>query len=287
MKGFRLVRHAYWLILVVLVVLVQQVSAGGWVVVTVSSLPQTITAGEPFAVQFAMRGHGRELLSEIPVRVTAVHTDTGETVTVTAVDAPEAGFYDATIALPLAGQWEWKIQTWMDYPMPPLWANEVSAVSLLSTGASSAISVPVQARILLVGGSVGAIVAFVLWLRRRTYWRLGLVLVGIVIAVWGMAAGETAVAQTELVEQRSAIAEQDLGEALFVAKGCITCHRHDGVTMADNLAQIGPDLTNYKGNAGYLMQWLDNPADLKPKTQMPRLGLSEDEIGILVNFLSE
>jgi len=59
------------------------------------------------------------------------------------------------------------------------------------------------------------------------------------------------------------------------------------VTMADSLVSIGPNLTNYKGHADYLTQWLNNPPDIKPDTQMPRLGLSDDEIAVLVNFLGD
>nr|MBI2905186.1 hypothetical protein [Chloroflexota bacterium] len=47
-----------------------------------------------------------------------------------------------------------------------------------------------------------------------------------------------------------------------------------------------PVLTNYKGSPDFLAKWLDNPAAIKPGTEMPTLGLSDEENGALVAFLT-
>ena len=86
------------------------------------------------------------------------------------------------------------------------------------------------------------------------------------------------------------------GKQLFVAKGCIACHRAPGVpeatgTIGPSLADIGnpskrPKLAaNVDNNRDNLKRWVLNPQGLKPGTTMPNLGLSDDEANKLVAFL--
>jgi cytochrome c2 len=87
----------------------------------------------------------------------------------------------------------------------------------------------------------------------------------------------------------AAVSEADIayGRALFLAKGCATCHHHAAV--ANSGAGPGgefPDLTTYRWNADYLRAWLRDPAAVKPNTYMPNLGLRKDEIEALIAFLS-
>ena len=84
-----------------------------------------------------------------------------------------------------------------------------------------------------------------------------------------------------------AIAPDAMGEALFVAKGCIQCHVNDNVTMAENMFQIGPDITFVKRPSEYLEVWLANPASIKVETIMPNLHLSAAEIETLIAFLKQ
>ena len=78
------------------------------------------------------------------------------------------------------------------------------------------------------------------------------------------------------------------GAQLFVAKGCITCHTHTGITEAPSLGVVGPpDLSQYRNDPAYLRTWLKDPAAVKPRTEMPNLGLTADEIEALIAFLNE
>jgi hypothetical protein len=47
----------------------------------------------------------------------------------------------------------------------------------------------------------------------------------------------------------TAVTAVNQGELLFVAKGCIQCHQNGKVKMADNLFQIGSDLTDYEASS--------------------------------------
>lgn len=81
------------------------------------------------------------------------------------------------------------------------------------------------------------------------------------------------------------------GRALFLAKGCIVCHRRDELgamraAMLDFDFEDVPNLTNLKMDPEYLRRWLHNPKALKPMTAMPNLNLSDTEIEGLVAFLT-
>ena len=76
------------------------------------------------------------------------------------------------------------------------------------------------------------------------------------------------------------------GRALFVAKGCVSCHSHaalpnSGPFRGDDV----PDLSTPRSDADFLRGWLANPAAMKPGTYMPKLGLSDAEIDALIAFL--
>jgi cytochrome c2 len=95
---------------------------------------------------------------------------------------------------------------------------------------------------------------------------------------------QAAVATIELFAEQQLASE---GAALFQAKGCITCHRHDdAISNKDFSAYIGPDLSNYEPNPEFVRAWLRNPADIRPGTQMPDLTLSDMEIDALIAFLA-
>lgn len=81
-------------------------------------------------------------------------------------------------------------------------------------------------------------------------------------------------------------AAEQLGAALFVNKGCITCHEHAAVRYEGAIIGVGPALTSYRNDAAFLREWLRNPAAVRPTTGMPTLGLSEGEIDALIAFLN-
>jgi cytochrome c oxidase subunit 2 len=83
------------------------------------------------------------------------------------------------------------------------------------------------------------------------------------------------------------------GEEIFMQGSCLGCHTIKG-TEANGL--IGPDLTHIGSRemiAGGMMEntpenmaeWLLDPQRIKPGNNMPTLGLSDDQVNSLVEFL--
>ena len=293
MKRNRLFKHAWWLVLVVLFGFVNRSFAGGWVVATVTELPEYVVVDEPLTIEFAVRGHGQHLFGGVPAKVTAVHVSTDDTFTVNAVDTKVEGYYTATLDFPSGGVWQWTIFLWdFEFLMPPLMVQAGGETAVSSTTSPQLDLIHQSAPFLLLVGIAGSVIAFAAWWRKRTPLRMGFVLIGLALAIAGGVLGgrgaETAVAQDGGETAVSAIAPEDMGEALFVAKGCISCHRNDNVIMAkQSCMKLVPNLTNYKGHSDFLTLWIKNPAEIKPETLMPRLFLSEAEINELVAFLSQ
>lgn len=285
-------------LLAMVIVGARKVQAGGWIVLTLESWPTRVVAGEPFTVKYALRGHGQELVSHedtwMNTGVLAVHEETGERVTVESQWTGEKGYYEAEMTLPLAGTWQWRFDVFgsLLFTMPPLTVLEATAVSepSLSPFTAVASSNVFSAATLVNGIGLGLIVlALVLWFRRRQRLApvLGLLGVALFLAGFWLTSGTqtaTAVAETTLP------ATAEMGEILFVAKGCVTCHRHDDVDfpgLERNLrTNVGPDLTNRALTPEFLRMWLNNPQDVRPGTQMPTLGLSDPEIEALTAFLT-
>jgi cytochrome c2 len=281
-------------VIVVLVVLlmgalmVLPVMAGGWAVVTLETLPADVVAETPFMVEFTVRQHGQSLTGGLTPQITAVHPETGESVTVQAEAGQQTGHYSAVITLPSSGQWRWHINAFgADQPMPDI---TVQPVAVSSPAPVAPVRWPLPARrplpAVAIAGWAAAAGFFLVWWRTRTRTALAL---GLVTAVIGAAAlvsliqqpAETAVAQSApeimpLVEQ---------GEALFVAKGCVMCHLNER-SIALKAPHIGPDLTSYQGSPEFLYSWLADPSAMKKATQMPDLQLHDEEIEALIAFLT-
>lgn len=85
-----------------------------------------------------------------------------------------------------------------------------------------------------------------------------------------------------------ALAPEERGRRLFVAKGCVTCHTH-----SESQSEIGdgaPELTGKKFAPSYLAEFLSNPK-IKPSAQkngwqMPNPQLKQNEIAALVAFIN-
>ena len=81
------------------------------------------------------------------------------------------------------------------------------------------------------------------------------------------------------------------GEQLFVAKGCIGCHRNQEIA-APNLVSAGPDLTGKRFPPDHLKAFLADPSKTLGRSarleygQMPNLNLEEQEIAALVEFIN-
>jgi mono/diheme cytochrome c family protein len=82
------------------------------------------------------------------------------------------------------------------------------------------------------------------------------------------------------------MSDADRGGRLFVAKGCVSCHRRGPISAGP---QVGPDLTERRYAPEFLREVLANPARLAPTAsyvRMPDLGLASREITSLVAFLN-
>jgi cytochrome c2 len=107
--------------------------------------------------------------------------------------------------------------------------------------------------------------------------------------IGAVAAPTTSVPATSTPSPSVAPAPADVayGRALFLAKGCVTCHHHGAFPRSGFGSDSGiPDLTTYRWTAEFLRTWLKDPAAIRPNTDMPNLGLKQDEIEALIAFLS-
>ncbi len=90
------------------------------------------------------------------------------------------------------------------------------------------------------------------------------------------------------------------GQELFESQQCYTCHAVAGYEEATGTAadvRIGPDLTHFASRRMFaggvfdvddpeqLKAWLRNPQAVKAGSQMPNLGLSDDQIDALTAYL--
>jgi len=88
------------------------------------------------------------------------------------------------------------------------------------------------------------------------------------------------------------VAAAGLGQQLFVAKGCVTCHRKwdDRDLRGRTSIQVGPDLTGRRLAAEYVAAKLANPGLNRVRFSeyvvMPDLELSPPEITALVSYLT-
>lgn len=113
---------------------------------------------------------------------------------------------------------------------------------------------------------------------------------------WLADQAEPAVADfdTELAAEGERLVSSDT-----IGQQCIACHAIDGYdTEGEQVAnqRIGPNLTHFASRetfaGGFLpineenvQAWLDNPQALKPGAQMPRLGLTPDQIDAITAYL--
>lgn len=268
--------------------------AGGWFVVTLDALPASPVAGETMTIGFMVRGHGTHPGYWDGLSVVARNPTTGKIMSVAPRQQGPIGHYSADIAFPDPGSWEWGIDIdqipWVRWApltvLPaPITTPAVESSSLAAFTPSSWLP------LLLAVAATGLFLAALQVGRRRA---LGPVL-GLAAAVAALALIMTLMTTPQAVATASAIpAESEAGDAiaegraLFLAKGCVTCHIHaEASPNGFESTSIGPTLTNYTVPAGspFLRQWLANPASLRPETRMPDLDLSEREIESLIAFL--
>lgn len=103
------------------------------------------------------------------------------------------------------------------------------------------------------------------------------------------------IAAAKIEAERFNAEETIRGKALFQSLACAGCHTVTGLTAGKFAG--APDLTHVASrpsivggllspvNEENLRRWISNPQAVKPTTLMPNLGLSEQQVTDLVNFL--
>lgn len=89
--------------------LASSVAAGGWAVATLDGETPAPTAGEPFDVTFTLMQHGVTPVNSGTAIVVATGPD-GRQLTFTARRAPAQAHWIATVTLPSAGTWQWRVE---------------------------------------------------------------------------------------------------------------------------------------------------------------------------------
>ncbi|HSL42981.1 MAG TPA: cytochrome c [Anaerolineales bacterium] len=282
-------RVALGLALLLSLILVVPVFAGGWAVITLDELPTNLVTGEPFTVGFTVRQHGHTPMDGLAPTITAtLHKDVQ--FVVNAQPSGKPGHYTASLTFPKAGDWTWSIQAFsMDQPMPVLSVTApIAATDKQPAGQSERTSASVSPLVILRGlaltiGLVGLILAY----QRRSRLAVALTVAAIAIGVASFMMG-SAVPVAEAQSDPS-VSQVELGRQLFVAKGCITCHvnrRVDPVSRYWTIEMGAPDLSRYSSSPELLFIRLKDPASAKSDTKMPNLELKEAEIEALIAFIN-
>ncbi len=274
--------------------LVLPVFAGGWAVITLDELPAGVAAGEPFTVGFTVLQHGRTPMTDLNPVIVARSGD--ERVTVVVEAQGEPGHYATEMILPSEGQWEWTIQAFtMEQKMPVL---TVAAPSVLPVGRPEAKAgaflspVNIVRVISIIVGLVG--LAFALRKRSRIAIALSALCFTVGVGSWmvgpAVPGAEAEFASPSKFASDESFSQVELGERLFVAKGCITCHVNARVANAYEYWTINlegaTNLTNFSASPEVLRIRLKDPTAAKSDTQMPNLGLSDVEIEALIAFIN-
>ena len=275
------------------------VFAGGWAVITLDELPTNVTAGDPLTIGFTVLQHGKTPMNDLDP-ILNVHLDKTDAFMVHAKHDEKPGHYSATLTFPKAGEWEWSIQAFtMDQRMPNL---NVAVLAVVSESEPVAKTEPVEAatisplmivRALALG--IGLVsLAFALW--RKSRLAIALTALCLVVGVGSFVMGSAVPAaeaesksSSEVVSPPS-ISQVELGQQLFVAKGCVTCHVNTKAPNSYDYWTINvegaTDLSNFSASPEILRIRLKDPSAAKSDTQMPQLNLSDAEIEALIAFIN-
>lgn len=271
------------------------VFAGGWAVITLDELPSDVIAGEPVTIGFTVFQHGRTPMTDLEPTVTA-RLSNSKPITFFAVPGEKPGYYTASLTFPEEGNWEWSIQAFaMDQKMPALNVTSPGAVTLSQPAAAEPSSTRSISPLLIVGilaigtGVVGLVSAF----RHKSRFTLGLTAVCLLIGVASLVTASPAKVEAQSSLETfngSSLSQAELGEQLFVAKGCITCHVNTKVTNSYDYLTVqfenATNLSNFSAHPDVLRLRLKDPTSVKSDTQMPNLDLTEVEIEALVTFIN-
>ncbi len=236
--------------------------AGGWVLVTLDEVPHNLRAGETVTLGFTVRQHGIHPVNLANVVLTATGP-AGESLAFNARQAGAEGHYLVDVTLPNAGDWVWEIK--------PDWfpTIQLAPISVIDPPASTSRAPNPQLS---------------QWIARIGTLVMNLFL-GVDKETDAIALPLARVAQPVIYATTTEMEnEVAYGRAIFMAKGCNTCHLHGAALNRWSIA-VGPNLTGYQLPADYLRAWLKDPQAIKPQTKMPNLALKAEEIEALIAFL--
>lgn len=289
---------SFMFVICALLLLAPPTLAGGWAVITVDELPKEVYANETLRLGFVVWGHGQTPTHQAfedalkPVLL-AWNEETGEEIQAIAQPDEPVGHFTVEVVFPSAGSWQWEIDV---YPLAGKMKYEPLTVlegSLAATeGAEGELSTYLPLRGLL--GSTGVLLLLVaLGVVQGQRWRVTVALVGMMIVLASvlsspLATSEGYAVSTASVATVAEVDEAEYGKALFLAKGCATCHYHPSIIREEKYMTAmlkTPPVTMHLHDDAYLRGWLRNPKAIRPSTYMPNLNLSEDEISALIAFL--
>lgn len=295
---------ALTLSLLLALVAVVPVFAGGWAVITLDELPGDVEANTSIEIGFMVRQHGVTPMTDLEPIITARLADSKEAVAFTATESGEVGHYVATLILPKSGEWQWSISAFtVNQPMPTLTVLETSIVA--EPAVAPVVTRPAKSRteslpLFALGAGLLGVIGGLFALQRKVRWAAALVVVGLLVSGFGftsVAAEQSKNAevakelQKEVATVEPSISHDEqvqLGYELFIAKGCMMCHSN---SKTNNIREfgvdMGPAMTNFSASEEYLYLWLKDPLAAKSTATMPNLGLKETEIEALIAFIND
>ncbi len=289
-------RISFGMAILMLLVMVIPVFAGGWAVITLDRLPNNVVAGQSLNVGFTVLQHGRTPMLDLHPTITAKSSN-ADTLVVMAEADGDPGHYVAALTFPKEGNWSWSINAFtMDQPMPALSVAAPVPASISQPEIATKNTTPsplfIVRGLALVIGLAGLVVAF--WRKSRLAAALTAfcLLIGLASFVTGSAVPARVEAQSKSsvqIQGDASISQVELGRQLFLAKGCITCHVNSRASTSSEYWTIegdAPNLSKFSGSAEVLRLRLADPAQVKSDTKMPKLHLADDEIEALIAFIN-
>jgi len=283
-------RIVLWMVLLLSLIIVPAVSAGGWAVVTLDELPVSAVAGEPLTIGFMVRQHGISPTSGLSPTITFT-LPKEEQFTVIAKEDEVTGHYSANVTLPKEGDWYWTVDAF-SFPQPmPIITVVAPAVTVTSQPVATEV-VPYMLIVRVVALGLGLLGLFFA-LRTKSRTAIVLTALCLMVGIGSFIPGPTVPkveAQAEPTSQPEEvfIFQVEYGRRLFIAKGCVTCHVNDKAFAKDSVhIDMGaPNLTSFSASPEALRLRLKDPTLVNSNTKMPNLNLSETEIEALIAFIN-
>jgi len=294
---FSKIRISFGLVLLVSLLFAIPAFAGGWAVITLDEAPTEIVAGEPLTIGFMVLQHGKTPMVNLDPTVKATLPN-GEQFTVNADPEGKPGHYTATLIFSREGDWSWSIQAFtMDQPMPGLRVSApVAKVTGQSEPVSKLVTMPISPLLVLRVVTLGfGLAGLVFVFRRKSRLTLALTVTCLLIGI-GTFLTESSVPTVDAQNKSSSkvanatpMSQVEIGERLFITKGCVTCHVNKKISLLPDYqaTSVGaPSLTSFSASPEILRMRLKDPESVKTDTWMPNLNLSDSEIEALIKFIN-